>query len=152
MSTRKPRSYALDTPNRRIFTRDSRNGCLFYERRRSSKSGQLISGWCIRRPIAAPSQNTPPPPPDRLHPGRASGDRLLSSHWRTRKTSRTRSTFLSAKDFGMQLNTAMLLCLFVSFRRSEGGACFYLKEFEAEDFQCVDLTLCMREEGGVKWF
>ena len=35
-----------------------------------------------------------------------------------------------------------------SFRRSEGGACFLLKEFEAELFQCVDVVLSMRVEGG----
>ena len=38
------------------------------------------------------------------------------------------------------------------FRRSEGGACFLLKEFEAENFQCVDVVLSMRVEGVVELF
>ena len=39
-----------------------------------------------------------------------------------------------------------------SFRRSEGGACFFLKEFDAENIQFVDVVLSMRVEGVVEQF
>ena len=39
-----------------------------------------------------------------------------------------------------------------SFRRLEGGACFLFKEFEAENFQRVDVVLSVRVEGVVKQF
>ena len=42
--------------------------------------------------------------------------------------------------------------LVYSFRRSEGGACFLLKECEAENSRCVDVVPGMCVEGVVKWF
>ena len=39
---------------------------------------------------------------------------------------------------------------FVYFRRSKEGACLQLKEFEAENFECVDVIISMCVEGVVE--
>ena len=43
---------------------------------------------------------------------------------------------------------AFLFC--VCFRRSKEGACLFVKEFEAENSQCVDVVLSMCVEGVVE--
>ena len=58
--------------------------------------------------------------------------------------------FVPVSECGLSFSSSVPLCAY--FRRSKGGACFLLKEFEAEHFQCVDVVLSMRVEGVVELF